>query len=270
MIDLHTHLLPGIDDGSKSMEQSLEMARIAVDDGITVMACTPHIYPGLYMNDAAGITAGRDKLQRHLDESGINLRLVVGADAHLVPELLSGLQSGRVPTLNNSRYFLLEPSHHIAVPNFDSAVFEIMVAGYMPIITHPERLTWIEDHYSTFVDMAKRGVWLQLTAGAIVGKFGSRAKYWSERLLSDGLVHIIASDAHNTGRRSPQMSEAFEMAVKQMGKQEATRMVLGRPKAILDNISPERIKPVLGLTSQPAVAKSIWRNPLNRLRTFFS
>lgn len=270
MIDLHTHLLPGIDDGSKSLEQSLEMAKIAVDDGITVMACTPHIYPGLYMNDAAGITAGRDKLQSHLDEAGIKLRLVVGADAHLVPELLSGLQSGRVPTLNQSKYFLLEPSHHIAVPNFDSAVFEIMVAGYMPVITHPERLTWIEDHYPTFVDLAKRGVWLQLTAGSILGKFGSRAKYWSERLLSDGLVHIIASDAHNTGRRSPKMADAFELVVKLVGKQEATRMVLGRPQAILDNISPDRIKPVPGLINRPVESVSIWRNPIGKIRTFFS
>jgi protein-tyrosine phosphatase len=270
MIDLHTHLLPGIDDGSKSLEQSLQMAKIAVEDGITIMACTPHIYPGLYMNDAAGITDARDKLQNHLDDSGIKLRLIVGADAHLVPELLSGLQTGRVPTLNQSRYFLLEPSHHIAVPNFDSAVFEIMVAGYIPVITHPERLTWIEDHYSTFVDLAKRGAWLQITAGAMLGKFGRRAKYWSEKLLADGLVHIIASDAHNTGRRSPQMAEAHELAVKLVGKQEASRMVLGRPKAILDNISPDRIRPVIGLSSEPAVRKSFRRNPLIKLRTFFS
>lgn len=270
MIDLHTHLLPGIDDGSTSLEQSLQMAQIAVADGITVMACTPHIYPGLYMNDAAGITAGRDKLQSHLNEAGIKLRLVVGSDAHLVPELLSGLQSGRVPTLNQSQYFLLEPSHHVAVPNFDSSVFEIMVAGYMPVITHPERLTWIEDHYPMFVDLAKRGVWLQVTSGAILGKFGKRAKYWSERLLSEGWVHIIASDAHNTGRRSPQMAEALEHVIKRVGKREAMRMVLDRPLAILNNVSPDRTKPVLGLLnkSPEPVSMSIWRHPISRIRTF--
>lgn len=272
MIDLHTHLLPGIDDGSTSLEQSLQMAQIAVADGITVMACTPHIYPGLYMNDAAGITAGRDKLQSHLNEAGIKLRLVVGADAHLVPELLSGLQSGRVPTLNQSRYFLLEPSHHVAVPNFDSSVFEIMVAGYIPVITHPERLTWIEDHYPMFVDLAKRGAWLQVTSGAVLGKFGKRAKYWSERLLSEGWVHIIASDAHNTGRRSPQMAEALEQVIKRVGKREAMRMVLDRPQAILDNVSPDRTKPVLGLLNKPPETDSvsIWRHPISKIRTFFS
>lgn len=116
MIDLHTHILPGIDDGARSLEISLDMARIAVADGTTVMACTPHIYPGLYMNDSAGIHRERDKLQQALDAHGIPLRLVVGADAHLVPELLQGLQTGRVPTLNGSRYFLLEPSHNVLPP----------------------------------------------------------------------------------------------------------------------------------------------------------
>ncbi len=269
MIDLHTHLLPGIDDGSVSLAQSLQMAKIAVDDGITVMACTPHIYPGLYMNNASGITAERDKLQANLDEAGINLRLVVGADAHLVPELLSGLQSGRIPTINKSHYFLLEPSHHVAPPNFADSVFQIMLAGYQPVITHPERLTWIEDHYSTFVNLAQRGVWLQLTAGAILGKFGTRAKYWSERLISDGFVHILASDAHNTGRRSPQMAEAVEQVAKRIGKKEAMRMVLNRPQAILDNIPPAETEQAIGLLNGFERSHALWRNPFQKIRAAF-
>jgi protein-tyrosine phosphatase len=269
MIDLHTHILPGIDDGSATLEQSLEMAKIAVDDGITLMACTPHIYPGLYMNDAAGISLARDKLQNHLNEADINLQLVIGADAHLVPELLSGLKSGRVPTLNNSRYFLLEPSHHVAVPNFDNSVFEIMAAGYMPVITHPERLTWIEDHYAMFVDVAKRGAWIQITAGAILGKFGSRAQYWSEKLLSDGVVHIIASDAHNTGRRSPKMAEAYEQACKRVGKLEATRMVYDRPKAILIDAPPENSEPVPGL-QQLELGSDSKKSSFQKIKAFFN
>lgn len=269
MIDLHTHLLPGIDDGSVSLAQSLQMAKIAVDDGITVMACTPHIYPGLYMNNAAGIRAECDKLQASLDEAGINLRLVVGADAHLVPELLSGLQSGRVPTLHQSRYFLLEPSHHVMPPHFSDSVFQIVLAGYQPVITHPERLTWIEDNYSTFVDFAQRGVWLQVTAGAILGKFGTRAKYWSERLLSDGLVHILASDAHNTGRRSPQMAEALEQVTKRVGKSEAMRMVFDRPQAILDNVPAAETKQVLGLLNGLHRPHSLWRHPFQKIRAAF-
>ncbi|MEP6965411.1 MAG: CpsB/CapC family capsule biosynthesis tyrosine phosphatase, partial [Polaromonas sp.] len=167
MIDLHSHILPGIDDGAKDLDVSLEMARLAVADGIHTMACTPHIYPGLYMNDAQGIADARDALQLELDSHGINLRLVSGADVHLVPDLLSGLRAGHVPTLNSSRYVLLEPSHHVAPPRFEESVFQLVAAGYTPVITHPERLTWIETHYPVFVRMIGQGAWMQVTAGAL-------------------------------------------------------------------------------------------------------
>lgn len=249
MIDLHSHILPGIDDGAQTLEISLEMARIAVADGTEVMACTPHIYPGLYMNDSAGIHAERDKLQLALNTFKIPLKLVVGADAHLVPELLDGLKTGRVPTLNGSRYFLLEPSHHVAPPQFESSVFNIMAAGFQPIITHPERLVWIEQHYETFVVLAKRGVWMQITAGAILGKFGKRARYWSDRMLDEGLVHLVASDAHTVNMRSPKMSEAMSKVAAAVGAEEARRMVIDRPQAILDDVAPELVAPVPGLAS---------------------
>ena len=147
MIDLHSHLLPGIDDGATSLEMSLDMARQAVADGVHTMACTPHIYPGLYQNDANGITRACHQLQAALDVYGIALTLVSGADVHLVPGLLDGLRAGTVPTLHGSRYVLLEPSHRVRPPRFEESVFELVAAGYTPVITHPERLTWIEDHY---------------------------------------------------------------------------------------------------------------------------
>lgn len=247
MIDLHTHILPGIDDGSKNLEMSLEMARMAVEDGTTILACTPHIYPGLYMNTQAGIKAECAKLQKALDVFHIPLKLVVGADAHLVPELLDGLKTGRVPTLNDGRYFLLEPSHHVPPPNFEESVFQFSANGYVPVLTHPERLVWIEQHYPTFVRLAQRGVWMQLTAGAILGKFGKRARYWSERMLDEGLVHLVASDAHTVSMRSPKMAEARERLVTLVGQAETQRLLQERPQAILDNTDPTTVHAPHGL-----------------------
>src|SRR5690606_33768464 len=108
-----------------------------------------------------------------------------------------GLRQGRIPTLSNSRYFLFEPPHHVAPPRLEEAAFNLLAAGYVPILTHPERLTWIESHYAVFKRLAHSGVWMQLTAGALYGKFGARPRYWSERMLDEGLVHIVASDAHD-------------------------------------------------------------------------
>lgn len=244
MIDLHSHILPGIDDGSKSLEMSLDMARIAVKDGISVMACTPHIYPGLYMNDKVGITAARDALQRSLDEHAIPLKLTTGADVHLVPGLLENLRAGRVPCLHNTRYLLLEPSHHVAPPRFAESVFQLVAAGYVPVITHPERLTWVEDHYQVFVDLTRQGAWMQVTAGALTGLFGPRAKYWGERFLGEGLTHIIASDAHSSGRRVPVMSEARAVAEKMLGREEAFQLVEGRQTALMNDLPPSQVQPL--------------------------
>lgn len=243
MIDLHSHILPGIDDGSKSLAMSLEMARIAVDDGIRIMACTPHIYPGLYMNATAGIVAARDALQAALDEAAIPLQLTIGADVHLVPGLLEGLRAGTVPCLHRTRYLLLEPSHHVAPPHFQESVFRLVAEGYVPVITHPERLTWIEDSYAVFGDLVRQGCWMQVTAGAVTGAFGPRAKYWAERFLGDGLTHILATDAHSAGRRSPVMSKARDVAERMLGSAEAQLLVRGRQEKILANALPSAVPP---------------------------
>jgi protein-tyrosine phosphatase len=243
MIDLHSHILPGIDDGSRSLAMSLDMARMAVGDGIEVMACTPHIYPGLYMNDTAGIEAARDALQRSLDEHAIPLKLTTGADVHLVPGLLEGLRAGKVPCLHGTRYLLLEPSHHVAPPHFEESVFRLVAEGYVPVITHPERLTWVEDHYEVFAALVRQGAWMQITAGALTGTFGARAKYWGERFLGDGLAHILATDAHSSGRRSPIMSQAREIAERMLGREEAELLVRGRQQKILENAPPSEVQP---------------------------
>lgn len=256
MIYLHAHILPGIDDGADCLGTAVAMARIAVQDGTTTMACTPHIYPGLYMNDTAGIQRARDRLQDTLDSLGIALDLRIGADAHLVPELLAGLRCGRVPTLAGSRYFLLEPAHHVAPPGFEQHVLEILDAGYVPVITHPERLTWIGHHYDCFVSLARQGCWLQLTAGALVGKFGKRARHWSERLLDDGMVHLLASDAHTTTRRSPRMSDAIPLLEQRVGTEETRMLLQGRPQAILDDTPPECVMPPPGLRRAHATPES--------------
>jgi protein-tyrosine phosphatase len=258
VIDLHSHILPGIDDGAKSLEISLAMARIAVDDGITVMACTPHIYPGLYLNNTAGITAARDALQRSLDQHGIPLRLTIGADIHLVPGLLESLRAGTVPCLHNTRYLLLEPPHHVSPPRFAESVFALVAAGYVPVITHPERLTWIEDHFQVFVDLTRQGAWMQVTAGALTGLFGPRAKYWGERFLGEGLTHILATDAHSSGRRIPVLSEAKAIAERLLGPEEAKLLVKGRQVALLKNLPPARVPQLPARKASTRWWKGLW------------
>lgn len=239
MIDLHSHILPALCDGSQNLETSLAMARLAVADGTTHLACTPHIYPGVYPNSTTTITPALHKLQAELYAHDIPLKLVIGADVHMVPEVMDGLKQGRIPTLHGSRYFLLEPSHHVPVPHFLAQIENFLNAGYVPVITHPERLRWLAEHYQDFIAAAHMGAWLQITAAAITGKFGRDAKKLSERLLQDGVVHLIASDAHSIEHRPPIMSGGVAEAIRITGDDtDIMRMVQDRPQAVLNNAEP--------------------------------
>ena len=263
MYDLHCHLLPGIDDGSPDIDTSLAMARMAVADGISVVACTPHIYPGLYENDAPGIRKAIVSLREALKAEGIALTLHEGADVHLAPGLAESIRADKVPTLAGSRYLLLEPPHHVAPPRFEESVFHLMTAGYVPVITHPERLSWVEDHYPVFVRLANRGAWMQITAGALTGRFGKRTHYWAERFISEGHAMILATDAHDPRRRPPLLAEARDAAAGLVGKIEAEHMVLTRPEGIVANVAPGNLPHALS-ASMPVPDSQRRTNPVSR------
>jgi len=226
------------------------MARMAADDGTTVLACTPHMFPGLFENTGEDVRARVRALQSRLDEERIPLKLVTGADVHLKPGLAAELAEGRALTLADTRYFLLEPPHHIAPPRLRDSVFELMLQGYVPIITHPERLTWIQDHYNDFVELSRAGCWMQVTAGAITGRFGGAAKAFAERMLDDGLVDIVASDAHDVGPRKPGLSKSRALVAARLGEAEALAIYETRPQAILDNSAPELVERPVGRQSR--------------------
>lgn len=255
VIDLHCHILPGIDDGAADLPTALDMARASVADGVTVLACTPHILPGLYHNSGPQIREAVRRLQLALDEKGIALQLVTGADVHIVPDFVSGLRSGHLLSLADSRYVLVEPPHHVAPLRLDDLLFQMIVAGYVPILTHPERLSWIKTHYAAIQNLAQSGVWMQVTAGSLTGGFGKSAQYWAERMLDEGFVHILATDAHDTLRRPPNLSQGREIAARRVGEAEAEHLVATRPLGIIrDQLASSLPMPGASVVSSTGVA----------------
>jgi len=244
LFDLHCHLLPGIDDGSPDLPTSLEMARRLAADGVKVIACTPHISPGVYNNSGPDIRRRVQWLQFELEAGGVNCRLVPGCDAHIVPDLVDRLKSGSALALNDSRYVLVEAPQHVLPPNIDRLFFDLLAAGYVPILTHPERMSWADRNYDFLNRLIRSGVWMQVTAGAILGAFGEQARRQSERMLRKGMVHIVASDAHNASHRPPAMGEAFRALCDLVGSEEAVNLVETRPLAILENRDPTSAPPL--------------------------
>ena len=236
MFDLHTHLLPSIDDGASDLAVSVEMARMQVDQGVSVVACTPHILPGLYHNSGPDIQNRVEALGRELADAGIELEVVAGADNHVTPQFVQLLQQGHLLPIAQSRYVLVEPPHHVAPARLEDVFFGLLVAGYVPILTHPERLTWIEAKYPVMTKLAESGVWMQITSGSLLGRFGRRAKYWAERMLCEGRVHILASDAHDCKRRPPDLGRGAHAAEQLIGWEAAQLLVAGRPAAVLQDL----------------------------------
>jgi protein-tyrosine phosphatase len=217
------------------------MAKAFVADGVSVVACTPHILPGLYHNSGPQIRKATADLQQVLDREGIALQLVPGADNHIEPNFVADLRSGHLLSLDDSRYVLVEPPHHVAPPRLEDLFFNLLVAGYVPVLTHPERLSWINSHYQLVQRLANAGVWMQLTAGSLTGAFGRNARYWAERMLDEGFAQILATDAHDVGRRPPNLREGRELASKRVGNIEAEHLVMARPRGMLLNVPPSNL-----------------------------
>lgn len=270
MIDLHCHLLPGIDDGARNLDESLTMARMAVADGITQVACTPHVYPGVYNNVGPQILGAVADLENELQRAGVTLSLTYGGDVHLTGDLVPGLQAGTVPTLAGSRYFLLEFPDRVPWRVMCDAAFQLIRHGYVPIVTHPERQQWIEEGFVRLPELLRQGVWLQVTAGSLTGRFGRDARYWGERLVASGWVHLLATDAHNVRRRPPALAEGRAVAAAWLGDAEAELMVQVRPAGIVANQRSADIPAPPGLTDAGSVQLPPWRRWSLLLRSWLA
>jgi protein-tyrosine phosphatase len=199
------------------------------------------------------------QLQRVLDENGIPLQLIVGADNHIVPDFVAGLRAGRLLSLGDTRYVLVEPPHEVAPPRLEQFFSELLEGGYVPILTHPERLSWIKSHYGAIEGLARAGVWMQITAGSLAGAFGRRARYWAERMLDEGRVHVLATDAHDTGRRPPNLGEGRDLATIRVGAREAEHLVVTRPMGVLGDVPPSSLPAPSGGSGGRGISRSLRR-----------
>ena len=207
--DIHCHILPGIDDGAKDLQQSLRMARIAVADGITTLVATPHHLNGVYRNPAGAIRAAVQHLQAALDAEGLPLQLLAGSELHLVPELPAALAAGEALTVGDLGHAVLVelPVHSIPVGS-EQILQQIQRLGLVPIVAHPERNTELRHQPERLADWVAMGCLAQVTAQSCTGLFGPLVESAARHMIQSGLIHFVASDAHRDLRRIPQISPA--------------------------------------------------------------
>lgn len=237
MIDLHCHLLPGIDDGPETLEQGVALAMHAVHSGIVRAVVTPHVHIGRYGNERASIEADLERFRTELQRRGIPLQLHLGGEVRLNEEIIAMVMEGRVPFIGERdgyRIMLLEFPHSHVPAGGDKFVAWLLKQNIRPMIAHPERNKDVHidvDRITPFVSM---GCWLQLTAGSVTGNFGEPSRKRAVQLLERGWVSVLASDAHNLAHRPPELEPGRRAAAKIVGEEESWKLVRDNPLAIID------------------------------------
>lgn len=225
MIDIHNHLLYGLDDGPLDEESMLELAREAEKIGITDIVATPHYIKHRFRNNADIVKARTEEVQSILNEHHIDIKVYPSQEIHMFGEELEGLKFGELlPITEGSRYVLIE-FPFFSIPEFAEQTFEeLLNAGYRPILAHPERIIPLQDDPQILFDLISRGALCQVTAGSLVNKYGEDAKRVADYLLEQDAIHILGSDAHNTTNRNFHIKEAYEYLEDTKGIETVTRL----------------------------------------------
>lgn len=231
MVDVHCHILPGIDDGPDTIEESLAMAESAIVDGITHVVATPHA-SSEHNFDYRRVQQLRDRLQTEIGE---RLTLATGCDFHLNPENLEALRKNSSPFCINQRDYLLVEFNEISIPPaLDETLHDLLLRRIRPIITHPERNAILRRQRERLANWVRLGCYVQVTAGSLTGGFGPRAQEDSLCWIAQGLVHIVASDAHNTRRRPLKLQPAYNLVREQFGEAKARALFDDNPLAAFE------------------------------------
>jgi len=240
MIDLHTHILPGVDDGVKTIDDAVLFARVAAADGVTTIVATPHYREGFYMNTRPDVLAGVAVLNERLQAEQIPIEILPGAEIHISADLVSRVKSGHAPTLaDNGRTVLFELSMSQYPPDLEQLVFQMRLAGLQVLFAHPERIRYFQDDIARYEAVIRLGAFGQITTGSVTGVFGEDVMEFSEELARKRLVHVVASDAHNTRGRPPVLSSSLERLGSWIGDDFAARMTEEFPKAFIEGRDPD-------------------------------
>jgi len=234
VIDLHAHILPGLDDGPRTMAESVALAEVLLAEGVTHAVAAPHMFDGVYEVPCDAVTAGVRDLRTQLARRGLPLHILPGADVRVDPRVLEAARSGQLLSIGaGERYLLLELPDDILPPRLEQFLFDLQMAGLGPILTHPERNREVQARPGLLENLIHLGCFVQVSAQSLMGVFGQRTREAACRIIAYRLAHLLASDCHDLVRRPPRMREALAVAASLVGVAEAEAMVCGRPAAIL-------------------------------------
>lgn len=239
MIDLHSHILPGIDDGARDIADSLEIARQSLEIGVSKMMCTPHIHQGVFDNTTDTISNAFQQLYRALQENNIPLKISIGSEIRLDTTILSGIKNNSIPFIGDwlgKSALLLELPHSHVPPGAENLIRWLIKNDIQPVIPHPERNRDIMSDYSKLRFLRRHGCIFQVTAGAFVGRFSETSKDVAIQMLEDDFIAYVASDTHSVKRRPNDMLAAKEAIATLKNEETAKRLTFETPNLLTQNV----------------------------------
>ena len=233
-IDIHSHILPGVDDGARDLQQTLAMAKAASYDGVTALVATPHVIKGVFDNHKADILQQVLNVDFYLKHCGLKMPILPGAEYYLEPNLAERLAAGTLLTINDTGRYLLVELPATMVPDYtDQILYEIQLQGVTPIIAHPERNLGLAKKPQMLQEWARRGILAQVTSISISGWFGRGAKKRALKFLQTGAAQLIASDGHDARGRAPLINQAFQEIEQLWGTDMARTLTFHNPDLII-------------------------------------
>ncbi len=237
MIDIHAHILPSIDDGPETIEESIELCKVAANDGIKTIVATPHSKDGVYETKSAEILKAVDTLNSQLKENRIDIKILPGAEIHISEGLVESIKNGDVLTINNGGKFILFELPFVFIPpGTDKFIFNLKSNGIVPIIAHAERILAFQKKPELVDQLVKIGARVQVNAHGLTKRANPGERKCAEWLLKNRLVHFIASDVHSLNVRPPILSKAVENATRIIGEEEARALVCRNPELIINGL----------------------------------
>lgn len=233
MVDIHCHLLFGVDDGADSIKESIEMLRLAKSQGIDAAILTPHYRHGMFEYDRAKVIAHFKELLPYAKETGVKLEL--GTEYHVNSEIIDRLNSGRCMTLGGTRYVLTEYEYYTEYGFIKNHTEELLRQGFTPVVAHVERYKCMTEKIERARELQSCGALVQINCDAVLGQSGREEKRYTKKLMKAGYVNVIASDSHGIAERVCHMDKCYAYVLKKFGKDTADRLMEHTPRRIFDS-----------------------------------
>jgi protein-tyrosine phosphatase len=235
MIDIHSHILPGLDDGSQSIEETLGIVGQLFEAGFETIFATPHVMEGTDALQPEEILTATEHVRRAVTEAGIPVEILPGAENYIFPDMAKWVREGSLLTLGNTGKYILVELPMMEIPHYtDQVFFELQVEGLTPVLAHPERYRGLFQKPERLVEWANRGILFQIDLRSLSGRYGPQPKELAEIMLSSSLIHFVGSDAHRVSRSKTHLHESLQTVRQLVGEERFQEVTVINPQCILD------------------------------------